>query len=207
MYSILISGGYAQAREDSFPLDIGSGFALGLHAGYQPVHANLYPAAGDQVATTPDVYFAGLNFRYKYKFLFVRGGAEGGIAYPSATGKTTTGGNVTMSVTSVHAPVSVGLNLPLRNRSSLYMGFGYSHFIGIYNIKNDLADSTFPVSTGGTHILLGTEIKLTEKGHITLEWMQTFGLSAPVGNGTLKTRQFDLTGSRFMMGYAYYFVL
>lgn len=198
----------AQSNVDPLPLRIGNGIGLGLHLGFESTFANLYPSSEkSSEGTTPDIYIAGLNARYKYKFLYFRAGAEGGLSYPDAKGKTnTTGQDISISVTAVHMPFSLGINLPLTRKSGMVFGMGYSYHIATIGIKNAISSDSYSIKTTGYHIFIGSEIKLTEKGYVTFEWMHTYGLSAVYGHLDYKVRQFSLNGSRILMGYTYYFI-
>lgn len=211
-FALLSTPSQVYAADDETPgsirdTDLGflTGFAFGAYVGGERAAGEIHPYESEGSAIgEPDLLLAGVVFKYKYSFLMARLALEGGIPLTMfGTGKNAAG-EFAFSNTLIHVPFTAALNFPLRRNTAFYLGMGPSYFQGMIGVKSPTADNSYTFSAIGMHLLVGSEIAVTDSGAFSFEWVLTFGTSASLKNSLKQEREFSLNASQILLGYSYY---
>ncbi len=175
----------------------------------------------------------GFNIRYQFNFFLFRIGCH--FTRPIVTNKgniTPAGGEKnTIRIISFQNsfPATIGLILPLKDRTYFYIGAGPTYhqaYVKITQSKPDQTSSFFSsagLSTNkrdryaedfiGYHLMIGAEIPISGKLTLSTEWIHQEGRSYPLSNGGidqfgndtyLPKRIINVRGDFILLGINYY---
>ncbi len=193
-------------------------FSLGLNAGitYDPNH--LEPAItqwNTQAKTTatsveqitiPYSFAWGINMRYQFNYFLFRIGAHFTSPY-SVRGKADAN-KVTISTYQFGLPATVGLIMPLKQRTYFFIGAGITYNYAYLEWKETVPANKyrFADSIPGFHYMMGAEAPITSKITLSVEWMHQEGRSIPIKDeiaGTTK-QTISVKGDFLLFGVNYY---
>lgn len=202
---IVFTSATAYAQQSIF-IDVKNGFALGLTLGAERAPFEVYlPEDRESSIGEPYVAMTGIVARLKYNFAFFRTGVTNGIQFLGGSGKYADGTETSLTISHVDVPFSLGLNLPLSSGTSVFIGPGYSYMLASAAIKSGTTENTYSYTGGALHIIIGSEVALTESGVVTFEWLHTTGMSGSIESNGTQTRELSLRTDQFLFGYSYYF--
>jgi len=195
---------YNRSNRSIHPIN---GFSIGFYTGVQNFGGEVYPQEPlDNAIYDMKLLIVGVSFKLKYSLLFLRVGAEGGLTILGGKGNFEAGEAAeTYKLTAIHIPASIGFNFPLLDRNSLYLGMGYSYFMGDLAVSSDTVEKSFSYKGSGLHFIIGTDFYLSNSINITFEWVHTTGMSASLGDETLKEREIGFSANQFLLGVNYLF--
>lgn len=187
---------------------------IGAHIGFQhDVNdiTNYYP----DIQTFPqNNLFFGISLRLSTPFFFLRTGAD--ISYTINKGKVLNNQSIigirsySMKYSSI--PVYAGLQYPVMDIGSFYLGGGLCYFIGTGSVK--LSDSTsknINVTSPGIGFIAGIQIFATKSLSVYIEWIYSSAQTKPdiATTGTLNSNSYkdfyiNFSGNRLALGVMYY---
>lgn len=180
----------------------------------------------------PYAFVPGFNLKYQYNYMLFRFG--GHFAKPGSGVKgsyeTSTGEKNTIRIQTYQNsfPLSLGFLVPLKERTYFYMGAGitfHQAFVKItqsnpavpaYNSFGTNRKNIYLDYFAGFHLIVGTEVPLTDKITITAEWIHQEGRSHPIKNkgldqNGLETSQperiISVSGDFILFGVNYYIAM
>ncbi len=196
-------------------------FSLGLNTGitYDPNHLESAITQWNTNAKTtatsvtqisiPYSFTWGFNMRYQFNYFLFRIGTHFTTPY-SINGKADAN-KVTISTYQFGLPATVGLIMPLKQRTYFFIGAGIT-----YNYAYLEWEETAPAnkyryadSIPGFHFMMGAEAPLTPKITLSVEWMHQEGRSIPIKDeigGTIK-QTISVKGDFLLFGVNYYIAM
>lgn len=196
-------------------------FSLGVNAGitYDPNH--LEPAitqwntAAKTTATSVDQisipysFTWGINTRYQFNYFLFRIGAHFTSPY-SVRGKADAN-KVTIATYQFALPATVGLIMPLKQRTYFFLGAGITYNYAYIEWKETApaAKYRFADSIPGFHYMMGAEAPITSKITLSIEWMHQEGRSIPIKDeisGATK-QTISVKGDFLLFGVNYYIAM
>ncbi len=231
-----------------------SEFALGLNGGitYEPnsiedittrynlAMENYYNNnAGTEISqiSVPYSPVFGLNIRYQFNFFFFRIGYHYTAPFQTIKGSVTPPGGlkntIKIDVFQASAPATIGLLVPMGERTLFFIGGGPSLHHASITITQSNPVQTSPVFNFNTidgslssnkrdsysaafvgyHLMIGAEIPVHEKFTLSVEWIHQEGKSHPIENDgvdandidvTSPSRSVSVTGDFLLFGINYY---
>jgi len=193
-------------------------FSLGINTGitYDPNHleplitqwntgAKTTATSVDQI-TIPYSFAWGINMRYQFNYFLFRIGAHFTSPY-SVTGKADAN-KVTISTYQFGLPATVGLIMPLKQRTYFFIGAGITYNYAYLEWKETApaAKYRYADSIPGFHYMMGAEAPITSKITLSVEWMHQEGRSIPIKDeiaGTTK-QTISVKGDFLLFGVNYY---
>lgn len=193
-------------------------FSLGINSGitYDPNHleptitqwntAAKTTATSVEQVTIPYSFAWGINMRYQFNYFLFRIGAHFTSPY-SVRGKADAN-KVTISTYQFGLPATVGLIMPLKQRTYFFIGAGITYNYAYLEWKETAPANKyrFADSIPGFHYMMGAEAPITSKITLSVEWMHQEGRSIPIKDeiaGTT-TQTISVKGDFLLFGINYY---
>lgn len=193
-------------------------FSLGINSGitYDPNHleptitqwntAAKTTATSVEQVTIPYSFAWGINMRYQFNYFLFRIGAHFTSPY-SVRGKADAN-KVTISTYQFGLPATVGLIMPLKQRTYFFIGAGITYNYAYLEWKETAPANKyrFADSIPGFHYMMGAEAPITSKITLSVEWMHQEGRSIPIKDeiaGTTK-QTISVKGDFLLFGVNYY---
>lgn len=193
-------------------------FSLGINTGitYDPNHlepiitqwntkAKTTATSVDQI-TIPYSFAWGINMRYQFNYFLFRIG--GHFTSPYSVGGKADANKVTISTFQFGLPATVGLIMPLKQRTYFFIGAGitYNYAYLEWEQTAPAAKYRYAKSIPGFHYMMGAEAPITSKITLSVEWMHQEGRSIPIKDeiaGTT-TQTISVKGDLLLFGVNYY---
>lgn len=152
---------------------------------------------------------AGMALKLDLSIFFVRTGAE--YSHPVKKGvivNSTAGAITGTALSFIEAPLYFGINLPLKDFGSLYIGGGGSYIFGMGSVKTSAGEASVSEQLFGYGMLAGIEYEIYSNASFIFEWEYMTARSSPLastGAGTYDDYYADYTGQRIRFGAVYHF--
>ncbi len=196
-------------------------FSLGVNAGitYDPNHlepaitqwntkAKTSASSVDQI-TIPYSFTWGINLRYQFNYFLLRIGTHFTSPY-QVKGKADAN-KVTISTYQFGLPASIGLIMPLKQRTYFFLGAGITYNYAYLEWKqtSPAGKYRFADSIPGFHYMMGAEAPVTSKITLSVEWMHQEGRSIPITDdiGGVTKQTISVKGDFLLFGVNYYIAM
>lgn len=179
----------------------------------------------------------GLNVRYQFNFFFFRIGYHYTAPFQTIKGSITPPGGVKntikIDVFQASAPATIGLLVPMGQRTLFFIGGGPSlHHASVTITQSNPVQSSpafnfntidgslssnkrdsYSAAFVGYHLMIGAEIPVHEKFTLTVEWIHQEGKSHPIDNDGVDandlevaapSKSISVTGDFLLFGINYY---
>ncbi len=196
-------------------------FSLGVNAGltYDPNHLEplitQWNTNAKTTATTvkqisiPYSFTWGIALRYQFNYFLFRIGSYFTSPY-EVKGKADAN-RVTISTYQFGLPATVGLIMPLKQRTYFFIGAGltYNYAYLQWEETAPAAKYRFADSIPGFHYCMGAEAPITSKITLSVEWMHQEGRSIPVKDeiSNTTTQTISVKGDFLLFGVNYYIAM
>lgn len=193
-------------------------FSLGINTGitYDPNHlepaitqwntAAKTTATSVEQITIPYSFAWGINMRYQFNYFLFRIGAHFTSPY-SVRGKADAN-KVTISTYQFGLPATVGLIMPLKQRTYFFIGAGITYNYAYLEWEETAPANKyrFADSIPGFHYMMGAEAPITSKITVSVEWMHQEGRSIPIKDeiAGITTQTISVRGDFLLFGVNYY---
>ena len=181
--------------------------SAGISAGYQYDTGRLAERNGINADVQQNVSI-GAAFKFDMSFLFFRSGVE--YSYPIEKGKVSDGSAGALTETSLsfyEVPVFGGLNIPLRDYGSFYIGGGGAYIFGTGSVRTTSGNTGINEQLFGWGFLAGVESEIYSGASLFMELEYVAARTSPVvsASGTYDDFYADYSGHRFRFGVLYHF--
>lgn len=182
-----------------------SDLAIGIYTGITPKAGEItLNENSDTGVSSLMLANFGILAKYRFGILFFRSGFQGAITLFGGRGKINNSDFI-YDIQELQIPLVFGLQFPLTRKSALYLGYGGSYILGIFQVENHLANNTYLYQSFVGLYVIGAEFSLTDNGFFVFEWQKTAGSTGVLGNATFAERELSLNNHQFLVGYQYYF--
>lgn len=182
---------------------------VGLHVGTQYNVGNLNEYS-NSIQYDPQINaIVGFSAKFDLKFFFIRPGVD--LSFKMIDGKVLNSSSVIekTKITYYAAPCFIGLNLPVKEIGTFYLGGGAAYMIAAGSIKlASVATATEISNTGwGYGFISGINMSINNKLGLYMEWQYLEYMTDPIvqtGSHTWKDLAIDYSGHRISVGVIYY---
>lgn len=183
-------------------------FSAGLTLGYQ-YDAGMLSEKKTVQAQVQHNISAGAVIKLDMSRVFLRTGVE--YSYPFDKGvvvNVTAGDVLGTEIKFIEVPVYGGINLPIRDFGSFYIGGGGSYIFGTGHVKTSTGNVDISEQLFGYGILAGIESEIYSDASLLFEWEYMAARSSPVastGAASYDDYSIDYSGNRIRFGVIYHF--
>ncbi len=182
-------------------------FSAGLTAGYQH-DVGMLAEKNIIRGSVQNNLSIGMIIKLDLSIVFVRSGAE--YSYPvkkSVIADSSAGDIEGTALSFVEAPLYFGINLPLRDFGSVFIGGGGSYIFGMGRVNSASGDVDVSEQLFGYGIIAGTEYEIYGNASFIFEWEYMAARSSPLAStgGGADDFYADYSGQRLRFGAVYHF--